>query len=91
VAPVGADHTSASSDHADQFGTNCSCTTRGFGWETGKKMYDAFSVRGKKLLLASQIGLGPARPACTCGKEPKHFIDNMTNVVHYFSFCNGSF
>jgi len=47
-------------------------------------MYDAFSVRGKKLLLASQVGLGLAPRACTCGKRSKHFIDDIKNVVLLF-------
>jgi len=47
-------------------------------------MYDAFSVRGKKLLLASQTGLKPVRRACACGKRSKHFMDEMVNVVLLF-------
>jgi len=43
-------------------------------------MHDACYVRGKKLLLASQIGLAPAPRACTCGKRSKHFIDDS----HFF-------
>jgi len=40
---------SASTDDADQFGANGSCSDRGFHGETGRKMCDAFSFRGKKL------------------------------------------
>jgi len=42
-------HTSASPDDTNQFGANGSCSARGFDWETGRRMYDAFSVRGTKL------------------------------------------
>jgi len=42
-------HTSASTDDANQFGANFSCSARGFHWETGRRMCDTFSVRGKKL------------------------------------------
>jgi len=44
-------------------------------------MCDAFSVRGKKLLLASQLGPVGLSRACTCGKRLRHFIDDMMNVV----------
>jgi len=37
-------------DHVDQFGANCYCSTRGFHWRTGKRMYDGFAIRGKKFL-----------------------------------------
>jgi len=40
---------SASTDDADQFGANGSCSDRVFHGETGRKMCDAFSFRGKKL------------------------------------------
>ena len=40
-------------------------------------MYDAFSVRGKKLVLSSQVKLGPIPRACTCRKRSKHFIEDM--------------
>ena len=39
----------ASPDNANQFGANGSGSACGFHWETCRRMYDAFSVRGKKL------------------------------------------
>jgi len=48
-ASTGVDHTNASPDELNQFCVNGSCLARGFDWETGRRMYDAFSVRGKKL------------------------------------------
>jgi len=48
-ASTGVGHTSASTDDTDEFGANCSCSARGFDWETGRRMCDSFSVRGTKL------------------------------------------
>jgi len=48
-ASTGVGHTSASTDDADQFGANGSCSVHGFHWETGRRMCDTFSVRRKKL------------------------------------------
>jgi len=48
-ASTGVGHTSASTEDADQFGANGSCSARCLHWETGRRMCDAFSVRGKKL------------------------------------------
>jgi len=48
-ASTGVDHTSASCDDTNQLGANGSCSARGFHWETVRRIYDAFSVRGKKL------------------------------------------
>jgi len=71
---------SASPDDADQFGANGSCSARGLDWETGRRMYDAFSVKGKKL--------EPER-ACTllCVHlwwKGKHFIEDKMNLVLLF-------
>jgi len=45
-------------------------------------MYDAFSVRGKKL--------EPERVCtmCTCGERSKHFIEDMMNLVLLFTYLN---
>jgi len=45
---MGVDHTSASLDDENQIGSNGSCSARGFHCETGRRMYDAFSVKRKK-------------------------------------------
>jgi len=54
-------------DDADQFGANGSCSARGLDWETGRRMYDAFSVKGNKLepesactLLCTLVVKGPS-------------------------------
>jgi len=74
-ASTGVDHTSARPDDTNQFCANGSCSAIGFHWETGKKMYDAFPVRGKKLEPERACTL------CTCGERSKHFIENMMNLV----------
>jgi len=38
-------------------------------------MYDAFSVRGKKLEPET------ACTVCTCGERSKHFIEDLVNLV----------
>jgi len=53
---MGVDRTSASLHDANQFGADGSCSARGFHSEIGWRMYDAFSIKRKKL--------EPAR-ACT--------------------------
>jgi len=47
--------------------------------ETGRRMYNAFSVRGKKL--------EPKRACagCTCGEMTTHFIEDMMNLVLLFT------
>jgi len=70
-ASTGVDHTRASPDDANQFGAHGSCSARGFHWETGRRMCDAFSIRGKKL--------DPERHApcvSTCGERSKRFIED---------------
>jgi len=42
-------------------------------------MYDAFSVRGKKLESER------ACTVCTCGERSKDFIEDMINLVLLFS------
>jgi len=74
-ASKGVDHTSASPGDTNQFGANGSWSARGFDWETGRRMYYAFSVRGKKLQPER------ACTVCACGERSKHFIENMMNLV----------
>jgi len=82
-ASTGVDHTSASLDDANQFGANGSCSARGLHWETGRRMYDAFSVKSKERNW-SQKEPAPCC-VCTCGDRSKHFIEDMTNLVLLFS------
>jgi len=42
-------------------------------------MYDAFSVRGKKLEPER------ARTMCTCGERSKHFVEDVMNLVLLFT------
>jgi len=51
-----ADHASASPDDTNQFGANGSYSARGFHWETGRRMHDAYFVREKNW---SQKGPAP--------------------------------
>jgi len=72
-ASTGVGHTTASTGDADQFGANGSCSVRGFHWERGRRICGAFSARRKKLKPARNCSYC----ACTCGKRPKHFIEDM--------------
>jgi len=60
-------------------GAHCSCSARGFHWETGRRIRDAFSVREKNLEPERACTL------CTGGERSKHFIDDMMNLVLLFS------
>ena len=79
---MGVDHTSASPDDTNQFGANGFCSARGFDWETGRRIYDAFSISWTKL--------EPERACtvCTCGERSKHFMEDMMNLVLLFSQLN---
>jgi len=45
-------------------------------------MYDAFSVRGKKLESER------ACTVCTCGERSKHFIEDVMNLVLLFTYVD---
>ena len=79
-ASTGVDHTRASPDDKNQFGSNGSCSARGFHGETGKRMYDALSVRGKKFEPDG------ACTVCTCGERSIHFIEDMMNLLLLFTW-----
>ena len=75
---TGVDHASASPDNTNQFGANGSCSARGFHWETGRRMYDAFSIRGKKLEPQRVCSFAPCA-VCSFGERLKHFIEDMNS------------
>ena len=83
-ASTGVDHTSASPDDTNQFGANGSCSTRGFHWETGRRMYDAFSVRENW----SQKGLAPRALVV---RSQSILLRTWWTFTLYFSLPNWSF
>jgi len=54
---TGVDHTRASPEDTNPFDANGSCSTRGFHWKTGRRLYDDFYVTGMKLVPESDCTL----------------------------------
>jgi len=69
----------ASPDDRNQFGASGSCSASGFDRETGRRMYDSFSVRENKSEPKK------ACTVCTRGERSKHVIEDMMDIVLLFA------